>query len=88
MLVGGGAARLILPHLAKDDEGLYTLRVFTKDGSTEHSAYLFVSGDPDISLSSAECMLTFLPSFIPNSCPCVLTPQMLPPLWPGPLGHQ
>lgn len=48
MLVGGGAARLTLPHLAKDDEGLYTLRVFTKDGSTEHSAYLFVSGDPDI----------------------------------------
>ncbi|XP_056891797.1 myomesin-2 isoform X8 [Takifugu flavidus] len=43
MSVGGGAARLTLPHLAKDDEGLYTLRVFTKDGSTEHSAYLFVS---------------------------------------------
>lgn len=37
----------MLPHLAKDDEGLYTLRVFTKDGSTEHSAYLFVSGDSD-----------------------------------------
>uniref|UniRef100_A0A8C9Z9K6 Myomesin 2a n=1 Tax=Sander lucioperca TaxID=283035 RepID=A0A8C9Z9K6_SANLU len=43
MLVGGGAARLTLPHLAKDDEGLYTLRIFTKDGTTEHSAYLFVS---------------------------------------------
>ncbi|CAF90565.1 unnamed protein product, partial [Tetraodon nigroviridis] len=43
MWVGGGAARLTLPHLAKDDEGLYTLRVFTKHGSTEHSAYLFVS---------------------------------------------
>lgn len=42
--MGGGAARLTLPHLAKDDEGLYTLRIFTKDGTTEHSAYLFVSG--------------------------------------------
>ncbi|TNN35068.1 Myomesin-2 [Liparis tanakae] len=43
MTVGGGTARLTLPHLAKDDEGLYTLRVFTKDGTEEHSAYLFVS---------------------------------------------
>ncbi|KAG7467840.1 M-protein, striated muscle-like isoform X2 [Solea senegalensis] len=43
MAVGGGAARLTLPHLAKDDEGLYTLRIFTKDGTAEHSAYLFVS---------------------------------------------
>ncbi|XP_031732958.1 myomesin-2 isoform X4 [Anarrhichthys ocellatus] len=43
MSVGGGGARLTLPHLAKDDEGLYTLRIFTKDGTAEHSAYLFVS---------------------------------------------
>lgn len=43
MSVGGGLARLTLPHLAKDDEGLYTLRIFTKDGTAEHSAYLFVS---------------------------------------------
>ncbi|KAL7404930.1 hypothetical protein ABVT39_021246 [Epinephelus coioides] len=43
MSVGGGSARLTLPHLAKDDEGLYTLRIFTKDGTSEHSAYLFVS---------------------------------------------
>ncbi|XP_041789715.1 myomesin-2 isoform X2 [Chelmon rostratus] len=43
MAVGGGVARLTLPHLAKDDEGLYTLRIFTKDGTAEHSAYLFVS---------------------------------------------
>jgi hypothetical protein len=42
--VGGGAATLTLPHLAKDDEGLYTLRMWTKDGTTEHSAYLFVKG--------------------------------------------
>lgn len=47
MSVGGGAARLTLPHLAKDDEGLYTLRIFTKDGTAEHSAYLFVSGTSD-----------------------------------------
>lgn len=44
MSVGGGAASLTLPQLAKDDEGLYTLRIFTKEGTTEHSAYLFVSG--------------------------------------------
>lgn len=44
MSVGGGAARLTLPKLAKDDEGLYTLRIFAKDGTAEHSAYLFVSG--------------------------------------------
>jgi len=43
MSVGGGRARLLLPHLAKDDEGLYTLRVFTRDGTAEHAAYLFVS---------------------------------------------
>ncbi|XP_033944963.1 myomesin-2 isoform X3 [Pseudochaenichthys georgianus] len=43
MSVGGGSARLTLPQLAKDDEGLYTLRIFTKDGTAEHSAYLFVS---------------------------------------------
>ncbi|XP_062303875.1 myomesin-2 isoform X3 [Osmerus eperlanus] len=42
MKVGGGVASLTLPHLAKDDEGLYTLRMWTKDGTAEHSAYLFV----------------------------------------------
>ncbi|KAM4594642.1 myomesin-2 isoform 3-T4 [Fundulus diaphanus] len=46
MTVGGGAASLTLPQLAKDDEGLYTLRIFTKDGTAEHSAYLFVSDAP------------------------------------------
>uniref|UniRef100_A0A665VT94 Myomesin 2a n=1 Tax=Echeneis naucrates TaxID=173247 RepID=A0A665VT94_ECHNA len=46
MAVGGSAASLTLPHLAKDDEGLYTVRIFTKDGTTEHSAYLFVSDAP------------------------------------------
>ncbi|KAM9770588.1 myomesin-2 isoform 2-T3 [Menidia menidia] len=43
MSVCGSSASLTLPHLAKDDEGLYTLRIFTKDGTAEHSAYLFVS---------------------------------------------
>lgn len=56
MSVSGGAARLTLPHLAKDDEGLYTLRVFTKDGTVEHSAYLFVSGR--IHPSASRCILT------------------------------
>ncbi|XP_064180515.1 myomesin-2 isoform X3 [Anguilla rostrata] len=42
MKFGGGTAQLTLPHLNKDDEGLYTLRMWTKSGTTEHSAYLFV----------------------------------------------
>ncbi|XP_051528125.1 myomesin-2 isoform X3 [Myxocyprinus asiaticus] len=42
MSIGGGVARLTFPHLNKDDEGLYTLRIWTKDGTAEHSAYLFV----------------------------------------------
>ncbi|XP_051532435.1 M-protein, striated muscle-like isoform X2 [Myxocyprinus asiaticus] len=42
MSVGGGLAKLTLPQLNKDDEGLYTLRIWTKDGTAEHSAYLFV----------------------------------------------
>ncbi|XP_019720086.1 myomesin-2 [Hippocampus comes] len=43
MSVAGSVARLALPRLAKDDEGLYTIRVYTKDGTSEHCAYLFVS---------------------------------------------
>ncbi|KAL4659860.1 myomesin-2-like [Arapaima gigas] len=42
MKCGGGTAKLTLPHLSKDDEGLYTLRMWTKGGTAEHSAYLFV----------------------------------------------
>ncbi|XP_016143575.1 M-protein, striated muscle-like isoform X2 [Sinocyclocheilus grahami] len=42
MSFGGGVAKLTLPHLNKDDEGLYTLRIWSKDGTAEHSAYLFV----------------------------------------------
>lgn len=41
---GGGVAKLTLPCLNKEDEGLYTLRMWTKEGTTEHSAYLFVKG--------------------------------------------
>ncbi len=44
MSIGGGVAKLTLPHLNKDDEGLYTLRIWTKDGTAERSAYLFVKG--------------------------------------------
>lgn len=44
MSIGGGVTKLTLPHLNKDDEGLYTLRIWSKDGTTEHNAYLFVKG--------------------------------------------
>ncbi|XP_032876566.1 LOW QUALITY PROTEIN: myomesin-2 [Amblyraja radiata] len=37
-----GTAILTLPHLNKDDEGLYTLRLVTRGGISEHSAYVFV----------------------------------------------
>ncbi|XP_051880796.1 myomesin-2 [Pristis pectinata] len=37
-----GTAILTLPHLNKDDEGLYTLRLVTRGGISQHSAYLFV----------------------------------------------
>ncbi|XP_039594681.1 M-protein, striated muscle isoform X2 [Polypterus senegalus] len=39
---GAGVARLTLTHLNKDDEGLYSLRMVTKGGVTEHRAYIFV----------------------------------------------
>uniref|UniRef100_A0A4W3JLM7 Myomesin 2a n=1 Tax=Callorhinchus milii TaxID=7868 RepID=A0A4W3JLM7_CALMI len=35
-------ASITLPHLNKDDEGLYTLRLITRGGVTEHSAFVFV----------------------------------------------
>ncbi|XP_043535108.1 myomesin-2 isoform X1 [Chiloscyllium plagiosum] len=35
-------ATLTLPHLNKDDEGLYTTRLITRGGISQHSAYLFV----------------------------------------------
>lgn len=68
MSVGGGAARLTLPHLAKDDEGLYTLRIFTKDGTAEHSAYLFVSGTRACPLTS-ETVERYCSFLHLSSCP-------------------
>ncbi|KAK1791436.1 hypothetical protein P4O66_013449 [Electrophorus voltai] len=43
---GGGVAKLTLTHLAKDDEGLYTLRMVTKGGDAVHKAYVFVEDGP------------------------------------------
>lgn len=41
---GEGQAALSFTHLNKDDEGLYTLRIVSKGGVNEYSAYLFVRG--------------------------------------------
>ncbi|TDH17154.1 hypothetical protein EPR50_G00005620 [Perca flavescens] len=43
---GRGVTTLTLPNLFKDDEGLYTLRMVTKGGSAEHSAFVSVSDGP------------------------------------------
>ncbi|XP_017549578.1 myomesin-2 [Pygocentrus nattereri] len=43
---GGGVAKLTLTQLAKDDEGLYTLRMVTKGGDAVHRAYVFVEDGP------------------------------------------
>lgn len=42
---GRGVTTLTLPNLFKDDEGLYTLRMVTKGGTAEHSAFVSVSGE-------------------------------------------
>lgn len=41
---GDGRAALSFTHLNKDDEGLYTLRLVSKGGVSEYSAFLFVRG--------------------------------------------
>lgn len=41
---GRGFTTLTLPNLYKDDEGLYTLRMVTKGGTAEHSAFVSVAG--------------------------------------------
>ncbi|XP_012644254.2 myomesin-2 [Microcebus murinus] len=47
MFFGEGQASLSFSHLNKDDEGLYTLRVVSRGGVSEHSAFLFVrDADP------------------------------------------
>uniref|UniRef100_A0A669CKL2 Myomesin 2 n=2 Tax=Oreochromis niloticus TaxID=8128 RepID=A0A669CKL2_ORENI len=40
---GRGFSKLTLPNLYKDDEGLYTLRMVTKGGTAEHSAFVSVA---------------------------------------------
>lgn len=43
---GRGFSKLTLPNLYKDDEGLYTLRMVTKGGTAEHSAFVSVADGP------------------------------------------
>lgn len=43
---GRGFTKLTLPNLFKDDEGLYTLRMVTKGGTAEHSAFISVADGP------------------------------------------
>uniref|UniRef100_A0A8C5MUJ2 Myomesin 2 n=1 Tax=Leptobrachium leishanense TaxID=445787 RepID=A0A8C5MUJ2_9ANUR len=40
---GEGRTTLSLPHLNKDDEGLYTVRFVTRGGVNQHSGFLFVA---------------------------------------------
>uniref|UniRef100_A0A8C3LGP6 Myomesin 2 n=1 Tax=Chrysolophus pictus TaxID=9089 RepID=A0A8C3LGP6_CHRPC len=49
---GEGQAALSFTHLNKDDEGLYTLRMVTKGGVNEYSAFLFVR-DADALIAGA-----------------------------------
>ncbi|XP_053295212.1 myomesin-2 [Pleuronectes platessa] len=44
--IGRGYTTLTLPNLFKDDEGLYTLRMVTKGGTAEHSAFVSVADGP------------------------------------------
>ncbi|XP_073320361.1 myomesin-2 [Pagrus major] len=43
---GRGVTTLTIPNLFKDDEGLYTLRMVTKGGTAEHSAFVSVADGP------------------------------------------
>uniref|UniRef100_A0A4W6CMI8 Myomesin 2 n=1 Tax=Lates calcarifer TaxID=8187 RepID=A0A4W6CMI8_LATCA len=43
---GRGFSTLTIPNLYKDDEGLYTLRMVTKGGTAEHSAFVSVADGP------------------------------------------
>lgn len=45
MFFGEGQASLSFSHLHKDDEGLYTLRIVSRGGVSDHSAFLFVRGE-------------------------------------------
>lgn len=44
MFFGEGQASLSFSHLNKDDEGLYTLRIVSRGGVSDHSAFMFVRG--------------------------------------------
>jgi len=44
--VGRGTTTLSIPTLAKEDEGLYTLRMVTRGGVAEHSAFVSVADTP------------------------------------------
>ncbi|XP_054576316.1 myomesin-2 [Eptesicus fuscus] len=47
MFFGEGQAALSFSQLSKDDEGLYTLRILSRGGVSEHRAFLFVrDADP------------------------------------------
>ncbi|KAG7270925.1 hypothetical protein CRUP_025676 [Coryphaenoides rupestris] len=46
IITGRGVSTLTIPNLYKDDEGLYTLRLVTKGGTAEHSAFISVSDGP------------------------------------------
>ncbi|KAG7482100.1 hypothetical protein JOB18_013030 [Solea senegalensis] len=43
---GRGFTTLTLPDLYKDDEGVYTLRMVTKGGTAQHSAFVSVADGP------------------------------------------
>ncbi|XP_010887247.2 myomesin-2 isoform X1 [Esox lucius] len=43
---GRGSTKLTLPHLNKDDEGFYTLRMVTKGGDAVHSAFVSCADGP------------------------------------------
>ncbi|TKS70024.1 Myomesin-2 165 kDa connectin-associated protein 165 kDa titin-associated protein M-protein [Collichthys lucidus] len=43
---GRGVTTLTIPNLYKEDEGLYTLRMVTKGGTAEHSAFVSVADGP------------------------------------------
>lgn len=47
MFFGEGQASLSFSHLNKDDEGLYTLRIVSRGGVSDHSAFMFVRGASD-----------------------------------------
>lgn len=61
---GGGVAKLTLTQLAKDDEGLYTLRMVTKGGDAVHRAYVYVDGKKVVNFFEAWCIcVVFLMAF-------------------------